>query len=109
MAQFNWAKEFEEQPTCEDILNKVRTIEMRYWIGIVCAIFMILAGIILIIAAADDSIKQHNYGVFLAIYGGIILAMSEICACVKLSALRVIWDSQNRLENEIRKSEAMDI
>ena len=109
MAQFDWAKEFEEQPTCEDILNKVRKIEMRYWIGIICAIVMILAGIILIIAAPDDSIKKHNWGVFLAIYGGIILAMSEICACVKLSTLRVIWDSQNRLEKELRKSEAMDI
>jgi hypothetical protein len=109
MAQFNWAKEFEEQPTCEDILNKVRAIEMRYWIGTVCAIVMILAGIILIVAAPESSIKKHNWGVFLAIYGGIILASSEICACVKLSTLRVIWDSQNRLEKELRKSEAMDI
>ena len=50
-----------------------------------------------------------SFGVFLAVYGGIILAMTEICTCVKLSTLRVIWDSQNRLEKEIRKSEAMDI
>ena len=109
MGSFNWAKSFEEQPTCEDILNKVRKIEMQYWIGIVCAIVMILAGIILIIAAHDGNIKKHNWGVFLALYGGIILAITEICACVKLSTLRVIWDNQNRIENELRKSEALDL
>ena len=109
MASFNWAKSFEEQPTCEDILNKVRKIEMQYWIGIACAIFMILAGIILIIAAPEHSIKKHNWGVFLALYGGIILAMSEICACVKVWTLKVIWDRQNRLEQEMRKSEALDL
>ncbi len=69
MAAFNWAKNFEEQPTCEDILNKVRKIEVQYWIGVVCAIFMILAGIILIIAAPKHDIKKHNWGLFLALYG----------------------------------------
>ena len=43
MSSFYWTKEFEDQPTCEDILNKVRKIEITYWIGIVCAVFMILA------------------------------------------------------------------
>ena len=109
MSSFYWTKEFEDQPTCEDILNKVRKIEITYWIGIVCAVFMILAGIIVIISAPEESIKRHNWGVFLAIYGGIILAISEICACVKISTLRIIWDRQNRLEKEMRKSEAMDL
>ena len=109
MAPFNWAKSFEEQPTCEDILNKVSKIEMQYWIGLACAIFMILAGIILIVVAPEHDIKKHNWGVFLAVYGGIILAISEICACVKVWTLKVIWDRQNRLEQEMRKSEALDL
>jgi len=109
MATFNWAKNFEEQPTCEDIPNKERKIEVQYWRGVVCAIFMILAGIILIIAAPEHDIKKHNWGVFLALYGGIILAISEICACVKVWTLKVIWDRQNRLEQEMRKSEALDL
>ena len=109
MSSFYWTKDFEEQPTCEDILGDVRKIETKYWIGIVCAIFMILAGIILIVAAPENNIKQHNWGVFMAIYGAIFLAMSEICACVKISALKVIWDHQNRLEKEMLKSEAMDL
>jgi len=109
MASFYWTKEFEDQPTCEDILGNVRKIETKYWIGVACAFFMIIAGIILIILAPSDNIKQHNWGVFMAIYGGIILAMSEICACVKISTLRVIWDRQNRLEQEMKKSEAMDL
>ncbi|MHC4331418.1 MAG: hypothetical protein ACYSWW_25210 [Planctomycetota bacterium] len=109
MVPFNWAKSFEEQPTCEDILNKVRKIEMQYWIGIACATFMILAGIVLIVSAPEHDIKKHNWGVFLAVWGGIILAMSEICACVKVWTLKVIWDRQNRLEQEMRKSEALDL
>jgi len=109
MGTFNWAKSFEEQPTCKDILNRVRRIERIYWIMGPVSIILILAGIILIVTAPENNIKMHNYGVFLAIYGGIILAMNEICTCVKISALRVIWDSQNRIENEIRKSEALDL
>ena len=109
MGTFNWAEEFKNQPTCDDILIKVRKIERVYWMCIVISIFFILGGIALIVAAPAGDIKMHNFGVFLAIYGGIILAMTEICACVKLSTLRVIWDRQNRIENEIRKSEALDL
>ena len=109
MGQFNWVESFKEQPTCDDILNKIRKIEKVYWMLIPVSILFILGGIVILLVAPAGDIKQHCFGVFLAVFGGIILAMTEICTCVKLSTLRVIWDSQNRLEREIRKSESMDI
>ena len=109
MRLFNWAESFKEQPTCEDILNKIQKIERIYWIWLLLSIFVALAGIALILNAPANNLKQHSLGVFLAIDGIIQIALIKIWAHIKLSMYRIIWDSQNRIEAEIRKSEAEDL
>ena len=109
MRMFNWAKSFEEQPTCEDILKRVRKTETTYWIFIVIFALMLIHGFNTINEAPEDNLKQHVMGLFLALFGIIHITLMKIWAHIRLTMYFLIWDSKNRIENEIRKSEALDL
>ena len=109
MRYFNWAESFKEQPTCEDILKKVRKIETLYWIFLLLSVFIAIWGVSIMISAPTNNSKDVFFGLFLAIDGVIQIALIKIWAHIKLSMLRIIWDSQNRIEAEIRKSQAQDL
>lgn len=109
MRFFNWAESFKEQPTCENILKKVQKIEMQYWIFLLLSVIIALWGVFIMIHAPADNLKALFFGLFLAIDGCIQISLIKIWVHIKLSMLRIIWDSQNRIENEIRKSEAADL
>ena len=109
MRFFNWAESFKEQPTCENILKKIQTIEMLYWIFLLLSVIIALWGIGIMILVPADNLKALFLGLFLAIDGSLQVTLIKIWAHIKLSMYRIIWDSQNRIENEIRKSEAADL
>ncbi len=109
MRFFNWAESFREQPTCENILKKIQTIEMLYWIFLLLSVIIALWGIGIMILVPADNLKALFLGLFLAIDGSLQVTLIKIWAHIKLSMYRIIWDSQNRIENEIRKSEAADL
>ena len=64
MRIFNWAERFKEQPTCEDVLKKVRKTETAYWIFMVIFILVGLHGLNTIAQASEDNLKQHIMGLF---------------------------------------------
>ena len=109
MRLFNWAESFKEQPTCEDILKKVQTIEIMYWIYLLLSVTIALVGVFMMTLATAGNLKILILGLFLAIDGCIQISLIKIWAHIKLSMYRIIWDSQNRIENEIRKSKAADL
>ena len=109
MRIFNWAERFKEQPTCEDVLKKVRKTETAYWIFMVIFILVGLHGLNTIAQASEDNLKQHIMGLFFALLGLSQITLMKIWAHIRLAMLYQIWDSRNRLENEIRKSEAADL
>ena len=109
MRFFNWAESFKENPTCEDVLNKVRKMEVIYWIFLLLSVFIAIAGANLIQNAPENDLKQHAWGLFLAIVGIVNIVVIKLWAHIRLTMYFIIWDSQNRIENEIRKSEAQDI
>ena len=109
MRFFNWAEGFKEQPTCEDVLKKVRKAEITYWIFIVLFVFMTIGGLNTIAEAPEGDLKQHVMGLFLALFGIIQITLMKIWAHIRLAMLYQIWDGQNRIENEIRKSQAADL
>jgi hypothetical protein len=109
MRLFNWAEAFKEQPTCEDILKKVSRTEIYYWIFVLVSVAIAIAGANLIISAAESDIKQHTWGLFLAIVGIVNVAVIKLWAQIRLTMYFTIWDSKNRIEEEIRKSEASDL
>ena len=39
MRFFNWAESFKENPTCEDVLEKVQRTEKLYWIFFSLSLF----------------------------------------------------------------------
>lgn len=109
MKFFNWAEGFKEQPTCEDVLKKVRKTEITYWIWLAVCVFITIGGLNTIAKAPEGNLKQHVMGLFLALLGIIQITLMKIWAHIRLAMLYQIWDSQNRLENEIRKSQAADL
>ena len=109
MRLFNWAESFKEQPTCEDILKKVQTIEILYWIFLLLSVFIAIWGILIMIIVPANNLKALFLGLFLAIDGTIQITLIKMWAHIKLSMYRIIWDSKNRIEVEINKLEAEDL
>ena len=109
MRLFNWAENFKEQPTCEDILKKVRKIEITCWIFIVIFVLMTLWGIGMVQNSPDTDLRQQHIGIIVAVAGLINIALMKIWAHIKLTTYFIIWDSVNRIDSEIRKSEAADL
>jgi len=109
MRFFNWAESFKETPTCEDILKKVRTIEIMYWIFLLLSIIIAVWGVMIIILAPADNLKALFLGLFLAIDGCLQVSLIKIWAHIKLSMFRIIWDRNNKIEAEINKLEAQDL
>jgi hypothetical protein len=109
MRFFNWAETFKEQPTCEDILKKVRKAEIKYWIFLVISVAVAIEGINMVIAAPENNIKRHTIGLILVIAGLINIALMKLWAHIILTTYYLIWDNKNRVEAEIRKSEAADL
>ncbi len=109
MRIFNWAKAFQEQPTCEDILGKVHKIERIYWIWLLITGFVMFVGLALILVAPANNLKLHSFGAFLAIDGSFGIATIKIWAHIVLAMYRIIWDQNNKMEAEIRKSQAEDL
>jgi len=109
MRLFNWAKGFEETPTCDDILKKVHTMEIVYWVFLLLSAIICLWGIFIMILVPADNLKALFLGLFLAIDGAVQIALIKIWAHIKLSMYRIIWDRNNRIEGEIKKLEAEDL
>ncbi len=109
MRLFNWAESFKETPTCDDILKKVRKTEITYWIFLSLSVFITLWGLNIIFNAPDDNLKQHAIGLFLGIVGIVNVAVMKLWAHIRLTTYIIIWDRKNRIEAEIRKSEAEDL
>jgi len=109
MRFFNWAESFKEQPTQEDILTKIQKIEILYRIFLSLSVLITIWGILIIIFSAANNFKALILGLFLAVDGTIQITLIKIWAHIKLSMFRIIWDNKNRIEAELRKSEAEDI
>ena len=109
MRFFNWAESFEEHSTCEEIPKKIQKIEILYWIFLSLSVFICVLGILIMILVPANNSKALFLGLFLAIDGLIQIALIKIWAHIKLSMYRIIWDGKNRIEAEIRKSEAEDL
>lgn len=109
MRLFNWAESFKEQPTCEDILKRVRKTEIKYWIFLTISIIIALWGIEIVMGAPENNLKKHTIGLILALVGLINIAVMKLWAHIILTTYFIIWDSKNRIEYEIRKSEAADL
>lgn len=109
MRFFNWAESFKEQPTCEDILKRVTKAEIKYWIFLVLSIAITLWGINIVTNAPENNPKEYTIGLILAIAGLINIALIKLWAHIILTTYFIIWDSKNRIEAEMRKSEAADL
>lgn len=105
----NWAKHFEESPTCEDILKKVTKLEVRYWLWLIACIVIALFGVNLMLAAPSGNTKQLAFGLLLAIIGCIDIAVIKIWVHIKLSMYRTLWHQQNQLNAEMEKLEVEDL
>ena len=109
MRFFNWAEIFEETPTCDHILKRVRKTEILYWIFLVLSVCLALWGYNIINNAPENSLKQHAIGLLLAIVGIINVAVIKLWAHIRLTMYFIIWDRENRIKAEINKLEAKDL
>ncbi len=109
MRFFNWAKNFEEQPTCGDILKKVRKTEIYYWVFVVISVLIAFGGLGTIEQANEGDMKQIGWGIFLIVLGLVNVGVIKIWAHLRLVMYYMIWDRNHWIEAEIKKNEAADI
>ena len=106
MRTFNWAEEFKEKSTVEDIPASVRKLERNYWICTTLWAISLFLGTACVFSSLT---KLELLGLLLALLSAIGMIGHEIIVKIRLSTYRIIWDSKNRIEMEIRKSEAQDL
>ena len=109
MRFFNWAKIFEESPTCDDILKRVRKTEIIYWVYVAIAVVIGLSGINMITEAVDGDIKGIAIGVVVTVFAIVQVALMKLWAAIRLTMYFIIWDRNNTIEAEIKKSELQDM
>jgi len=73
------------------------------------SVVIAIAGAILIANAPENDLKQHAWGLFLAIVGIVDIAVIKLWAHIRLTMLFIIWDRKNSIEAEIHKLEAQDL
>ena len=109
MRFFNLAERFKEQPTCEDILKKVRKTEILYWVFLAISVCIAIWGYNILNNAPEDNLKQHAIGLLWAIVGIVNVAVIKLWAHIRLTTYIIIWDRKNRIDTEINKLEAADL
>lgn len=109
MRVFDWAANFKKTLTCDDIPKRVRKIEIQYWIYLIISGFIAIKGIGLISQASDKDLKSVAIGLLLAIAGIVMVAIVKIWAYISLAMYFIIWDRNNTIEAEIKKSEFQDM
>ena len=109
MRFFNWSKNFEQTPTCDDILKRVRKTEITYWVYIIISIVIGLSGLGMIEEASNDDIKTIAMGVVITVFAIVQIALMKIWAHLRLTMYFMIWDRNNTMEAEIKKSQLQDL
>jgi hypothetical protein len=109
MRLFNWAETFRDTRTLEDIPALVQKLETQYWLWMAFSILVFLFGFAILVFAPSGDIKSQLIGLFIAVDGGFYWAVIKIWVHIRLATYRVIWDSQNRAAEEMRKLEAADL
>ena len=109
MMIFNWAARFEKHRTCDDILARVRKTEIVYWIYMVALTLVTVGGVGTMQGAQPTDFRTMLFGLFMALVGFVSIALIKLWAHIRLVMYYIIWDSQNRLEAELRKSRAEDL
>lgn len=92
MRFINWAESFKEQPTCDDILKRVRKTEITYWIFIIISVAIALGGFDVIGEAPDDNLKEVALGLAMIIIGIVNVAVMKLWAHIRLTMYFIIWD-----------------
>lgn len=109
MRIFDWAKTFEETPTCDDILKKVRKTEIAYWVFQAICIIVTLSGFNILSKTPETDLKGRAMGLLLLLIGITHIAVMKIWAHMKLTMYFIIWDRENRIKAEMNKLEAQDL
>ncbi len=63
----------------------------------------------IILDAPENDLKEHAWGLFLAILGIVNIAVIKLWAHIRLTMYFIIWDRNNRIEAEMNKLEAEDL
>ena len=109
MRFYNWSKTFQETPTCDDVLKRVQRTEKLYWVYMVIAILIGISGLVTIENAHESDIKQIAFGVVVTVFAIVQVALMKIWAHIKLTTYFMIWDRNNVIETELKKSELQDM
>ena len=107
MRTFNWAEDFREKTIIEDIPTSVQKLERNYWISTTFFGITLVFGMAILFIAPITDIKL--LGLFVALLSIIALVADKLYVNIRLSMYHIIWDNKNRIEMEIRKSEAQDL
>lgn len=103
----NWAHDFEECPVIEDIPERVRNLEKSFYFwALYCAVLLIVG---LVLLASASSSRLQLLGLFIGLMAFTTLALHATCVNIALASYRTIWDSQNRMQQELDKMASSDL
>ena len=111
MGWFNWCDEYRRRPvvSSEELLAAVEKVERQYWPWLVFGTAVHLLGLYVMAASAWSSTNGLIVGAFLALDGSILVATLKIVAHIRLQGLRIMLQTENRIQQELRQMDATEL
>jgi len=109
MLLVNWAEAFEEPKTFDDIEKEVHSTAIQYWICLLIAIAIVVAGLLYIAKALEGDMIKIAWGICMVFAGIVQVAIVKLWAHMKIITYFMIWERRKWVEDEIKKSEVADI
>jgi hypothetical protein len=111
MRWFNWSEEYKRRPimTSEEMLAAVEKLEQGYWPWLLFALTLHVLGFCLMLAGCFRSTQMLIVGGILALDGAILNGTLKIVAHVRLQGLRIMLQTENRMQAEMRRADALDL
>lgn len=104
----NWADAFRQEQRFEDIPARVGKMQERYRFWTMVSSVMIVLGLLAIIGPAVP-IQIRLLGLFVAVEGVVSSATVKLWVHIRLTMYWTLWERHQRLERELRQSEAADL
>ena len=106
---FNWAADFKDPKTCEEILEQVGKTETQYHLTFASLFIVSMVGVCILISARANNTQVLLLGLYMMLVSFIGIVGIIVWTQLRLVMYYLIWDSQKRIEAELRRSRADDL
>lgn len=111
MRWFNWSEAYRQRPvmTGGEMLEAVEKFEHGYWPWLILAVVLHVFGLCLMLAGCFLDTRLLVVGGVMALDGSILNCTLKVVAHTRLQGLQIMMQTENRIQQELRRVDAMEL